>query len=324
MLNMLDNGLKSTPRVSILVPTYNYAHFLDDTIQSALGQTFTEFELIIVDNCSTDSTADVVSKYLSDPRVKFHVNETNIGVVNNFNRCLELANGEYIKFLCADDRFAPTILEKYVPIMDADAGISLITCDKQAFGSKTHETITPVTHKQPGHKCVLGMLRNNYCWIGEPTSVMFRKKDLTVGRFSNEFSQYVDWEFWIRLLAIGDCYIVPEKLVFVRFHPGTQSKEMKRKRFIVCFEEYKLCKDVQQGKYRIDTAGSAIDEAVKMTAVNCIRRAMLKTIPELHKRESREAFRKAFKIAKNENLFITTFAELFKGLKRKTARQLAN
>jgi glycosyltransferase involved in cell wall biosynthesis len=321
---MFDNGLKSPPKVSILIPAYNYAHYLDDAMQSALGQTFTDFELIIVDNCSTDKTEEVIAKYLTDPRVKFYVNESNIGVVANFNRCLELANGEYIKFLCADDKFAPTILEKYVPIMDADPGISLITCDKQAFGAKTHETITPVTHKQNGHKCVLEMLRNNYCWIGEPTSVMFRKKDLVVGRFSSEFKQYVDWEFWIRLLAIGDCYVVPEKLAFVRFHPGTQSKEMKKKRFVVCFEEYKLCKDVQQGKYGIHTAGSTIDEAVKMTAANCIRRAMLKTIPELHRQDSRDAFRKAFRIAKNEHLFMTTFAELFKGLKRKTVRQLAN
>jgi hypothetical protein len=208
--------------------------------------------------------------------------------------------------------------------MDNDPEISLITCDKQAFGSKTHETITPVTHKQPGHKSVLGMLENNYCWIGEPTSVMFRKKHLNVGQFSNEFIQYVDWEFWIRLLAIGDCYVVPEKLAYVRFHPRTNSKDLKKKRFILCFEEYRLCKDVQLGKYAIDTAGSRIDHAVKQSAANCIRRAMLKTIPELHKKECREAFRKAFIIAKNENLFITTFVELFKGLKRKTTRQLAN
>jgi glycosyltransferase involved in cell wall biosynthesis len=321
---MLEKEVKSVPKVSIVIPTYNYEHFLDETIQSALSQTFTDFELIIVDNCSTDATSEVVAKYLSDQRVKYFVNDRNIGVVGNFNRCLELARGEYIKFLCADDRFAPTILEKYVPVMDADPGISLITCDKQAFGSKSHETITPVTYKQPGHKCVLEQLRNNYCWIGEPTSVMFRRKHLSVGRFSNEFSQYVDWEYWIRLLAIGDCYIVPEKLVYVRFHPGTQSKEQKKKRFVLCFEEYKLCKDVQQGKYGIDTAGSEIDEAVRLTASNCIRRAMLKTIPELYKKECRDAFRRAFMIAKNENLFFTTFAELFKGLKRKTVRQLAN
>lgn len=321
---MVEGGLKSTPKVSIVIPTYNYARFLDDAIQSALSQTFTDFDLTIVDNCSNDGTKIVVEKYLADPRVNYYVNERNLGVVGNFNRCLELANGEYVKFLCADDKFDPTILEKYVPIMDTDQGISLITCDKQAFGSKTHETITPVTFKQAGQKCVLEMLKNNYCWIGEPTSVMFRKKHLSVGKFSTEFSQYVDWEYWIRLLSVGDCYIVPEKLAYVRFHPGTVSKEQKKKRFILCFEEYKLCKDVQQGKYGIDTAGSDIEEAVRRTAANCIRRGMLKTIPELHKRESREAFRKALKIARNENLFFTTFAELFKGLKRKTARQLAN
>jgi glycosyltransferase involved in cell wall biosynthesis len=312
------------PKVSVLIPAYNYANFLDETIQSALGQTYTDFELLIVDNCSTDNTAEVVGKYLSDKRVSYHRNERNLGLVGNWNRCLELAKGEYIKFLCADDKFDSTILEKYVPVMDSDPGISLITCDKQAFGAKSHETITPVTHKQPGHKSVLDMLLANYCWIGEPTSVMFRRRDLKVGRFSNDYIQYVDWEFWIRLLAIGDCYVVPEKLAYVRFHPRTNSKQLKKQKYILCFEEYRLCKSVQQGKYAIDTRGSRIDEAVQRRAAFCIRQAMLKTIPELHKKESRSAFVRAFAILKEEHLFKTTFKELFGGLKRKTQRQLAN
>jgi glycosyltransferase involved in cell wall biosynthesis len=313
-----------SPKVSVLVPTYNYAHFLDETIQSALGQTYRDFELLIVDNCSDDDTAMVVAKYQHDQRVSFHRNEKNLGLVGNWNRCLELAKGEYIKFLCADDKFEPTILEKYVEIMDGDPGISLITCDKQAFGSKTHETITPVQYRQPGSKSVLDMLFNNYCWIGEPTSVMFRRRDLSVGRFSEQYIQYVDWEFWIRLLSIGDCYVVPQKLAFVRFHPRTNSKQLKKRRFVLCFEEYRLCKAVQQGLYRINTIGSNIDEAVQKRAAFCIRQAMLKTIPELYRKDCRVAFAQAFRIAWEENLIKTTFTELFAGLKRKTQRQLAN
>jgi glycosyltransferase involved in cell wall biosynthesis len=317
-------GSDMSPKVSVLIPTFNYAHFLDETIQSALGQTFTDFELLIVDNCSDDDTATVVAAYLGDARVSYHRNEKNLGLVGNWNRCLELANGEYIKFLCADDKFEKTMLEKYVEVMDGDPGISLITCDKQAFGSKNHETITPVTYKQPGHKSVLDMLFNNYCWIGEPTSVMFRRKDLSVGKFSEDYIQYVDWEYWIRLLAIGDCYVVPEKLAYVRFHPKTNSKQLKKRRFVLCFEEYRLCKAVQEGHYGIDTRGSNIDEAVRRRAAFCIKQGMLKTIPELYRKDSRKAFAKAFRIAWEENLFKTTFTELFHGIKRKTQRQLAN
>lgn len=293
--------MTSKPKVSILVPTYNYAHYLDDTIPSALNQTYADFELLIVDNHSTDNTEEAIQKYLKDPRVSYHKNPKNLGVVANFNRCLELANGEYIKFLCADDKFHPQILEKYVPIMDQYPNVSLITCDKQAFGHKNHQTITPLTHLINGRTANLHMLIGNYCWIGEPSSVMFRKRDLNEGKFTSEYKQYVDWEMWIRLLTVGDCYVVPEILVYVRFHAGSVSKEQKRKRFILSFEEYKLCKDVQQKKYNIDLNNSGIDEAVKKRAIRFVKQSMLKTIPELYKKESRRAFRKGSKIAYEEN-----------------------
>src|SRR5687768_14893088 len=100
---MLNKGNKDSPRVSVLIPTYNYARYLDEAIQSAIRQTFTDFEIIIVDNNSTDNTAEVISKYLTDPRIRYYRNKSNIGLINNFNRCLELATGQYIKFLLADD-----------------------------------------------------------------------------------------------------------------------------------------------------------------------------------------------------------------------------
>lgn len=316
--------MNSNPKVSIVVPTYNYAHYLDETIQSALDQTYQDYELLIVDNHSTDNTEQVIQKYLGDPRVAYHKNPKNLGLVGNWNKCLELANGEYIKFLCADDKFHPEMLEKYVAVMEQYPNVSLVTCDKQAFGSKTHQTITPLTHLVEGRTANLHMLIGKYCWIGEPTSVMFRKRDLKVGNFSNEYNQYVDWEMWIRLLTAGDCYIVPEILAYVRFHPDTVSKQQKKKRFILCFEEYELCKKVQQKKYNIDTTGSGIDEAVKDRAAFCIRQAMLKTIPHLYQKESREAFTRAFRIAYEEKLFYTTLLELFQGLKRKTLRKIAS
>lgn len=314
--------MQRTPRVSIMIPTYNYAHYLEETIQSALDQTYTDFELWIVDNHSTDNTEEVIQKYLRDPRVSYHKNERNLGIVNNFNKCLELGNGEYIKFLCADDKFHPQIIEKYVAVMDQYPNVSLVTCDKQAFEGKTHQTITPLTHLIEGRTANLHMIENNYCWIGEPTSVMFRKRDLSVGQFSHEYKQYVDWEFWTRLLTVGDCYVVPEILAYVRFHPNTVSKAQKRKKFVLSFEEYKLCKDVQEEKYNINTQGSGIDKAVKKRALVFIKEGMLKTIPRLYDKSSREAFKVAFDIARKENLFFSAIAELVKGLKRKTFRHL--
>ena len=314
----------ANPKVSILIPSYNYAHYLDETIRSALNQTYTDYELIIIDNASTDNTDQVVGKYLQDPRVRYYKNATNLGLVGNYNRGLEFCQGEYIKCLCADDKFHPQLLEKYVAIMDQYPSVSLVTCDKQAFGHKTHQTITPLTHLQDGRTANLHMLIGNYAWIGEPSSVMFRKRDLKVGNFSSEYIQYVDWEMWIRLLTVGDCYIIPEILVYVRFHEGSVSKAQKKKRFSVCFEDYKLKKNIQQRKYNIDTTDSGIDEAVRKSAIFCIKHAMLKNIPELYNKDNRQAFQKAFQIAYRENLFSTTVSELFHGMKRKILRQFHN
>src|SRR5688572_30003299 len=100
------------PKVSILIPTYNYAHYIGEAIESALNQTYTNFELIIIDDQSNDNTDEVVTRYLTDPRVKYYKNKVNLGLAANFNEALKFAKGEYIKYLLADDLFHPALLEK--------------------------------------------------------------------------------------------------------------------------------------------------------------------------------------------------------------------
>ena len=315
--------MSGSPVVSILIPTYNYAHFLDETINTALAQTYNDFELLIVDNNSADNTQAVVARYLNDGRVRYYKNETNIGLVGNWNRCLDLARGKYIKFLCADDLWHPTIVEKYVKVMEENPGVALVTCDKKAIGTKHHETITPLTHLQEGRYAIMHMIMGNYCWIGEPSSVMFRAADLSVGNFSDEYRQYVDYEMWIRLLTRGDCYIIPEILTYVRFHAATNSNELKKQQFVLCFEEYKLTKAIQQHKYNIDYDGFDIDTAVKERAAACIRRAMSRNIPWLYVSSRRKVFVEALKIAREEHMLGTIFGELAAGVQKKFVKQFA-
>src|SRR5687768_7682840 len=132
---MIQKGKEMSPKVSILIPTFNYGRYLDEAIQSALQQTFRDFELIIVDNNSTDNTKEMISQYLSDERIRYYRNETNIGLVNNFNRCLELATAPYIKFLLADDILHPELLEMFVQILDEYETVALVTSDSESFGS---------------------------------------------------------------------------------------------------------------------------------------------------------------------------------------------
>lgn len=103
--------------VSIIMPSYNTGRFISETIDSVLAQTYENWELIIVDDCSTDNTDEVVQKYLSDHRVKYLKNEKNSGAAASRNRALREAEGKWIAFLDSDDLWSPNKLDKQLAFM---------------------------------------------------------------------------------------------------------------------------------------------------------------------------------------------------------------
>lgn len=298
------------PKVSVMIPTYNYARFLDDAIQSVLDQTFTDFELVIVDNRSSDHTAEVVQKYLSDPRVSFVVNERNLGLAGNWNRCLELARGEYIKFLCADDKFQPLILERFVQVLDAHPDVSIVSAYNEMFGLQSYCRLAPFKGKVSGTVVVeslLGitnMLRN-------PSVVMFRKKNIEqVGRFNPNVLKYTDREFYLRLLTVGNCYIVPENLCLVRMHEQTTSKQIQGKQHNLIFERYHLFATLKNA----DPAKAIypqVDADLRKTAIRSAA-VMYEVLPKLHRKESRQKFRKALQIGLAEGIIFAPLVYYFK------------
>lgn len=124
----LDNSHETepAPRVSIGMPVYNGEDFLAEAIESVLGQTFVDFELIVSDNCSTDRTPEIVKAYAEhDRRIRYLRNETNLGAIGNFNRCVERARGTYFKWQAHDDALEPTYLDRCVAALDADPEVVL-------------------------------------------------------------------------------------------------------------------------------------------------------------------------------------------------------
>jgi len=104
--------MRSTPRVSVITPAYNVARYIGQAIESVQAQTLTDWEMIIVDDASPDETVQVVRRYLGDPRIKLLQNEQNMGAGYTRNRALDVAQGEWIAILDADDQYAPERLEK--------------------------------------------------------------------------------------------------------------------------------------------------------------------------------------------------------------------
>lgn len=213
------------PAVSICIPTYNYRRYLSDALDSAIAQTFADIEIVVVDNCSDDGTPELVSEYCRrDHRVVFHRNAGNIGMTGNFNRAMELARGQYVKFLCADDVLAPDCVERMTEAIESDAGVALAACRRYRFGPGGSQALLN-RHANAPYRRTDGRAALQRCffqgnYLGEPTAVMFRKADAVEG-FNPSYSQAFDLELWFRLLEKGDLAYFDAALCGIRLHDST-------------------------------------------------------------------------------------------------------
>jgi len=217
------------PKVSVCIPTYNYARFLPEAIESILNQNFTDFELLIIDDCSSDNTAEVVCAYAAkDRRISFSVNSPNIGMVNNWNLCLRRARGEYIKFVFGDDVLISkdALLKMMEPLM-RDKSISLVASARKIIDEQSNISRTRSSFWRPtliaGDEAIRRCVFEQKNLIGEPTVVMFRKKDCARG-FNARYRQIVDLEMWYHLLEKGRLIYLTEPLCAFRCHPDQQSE----------------------------------------------------------------------------------------------------
>jgi glycosyltransferase involved in cell wall biosynthesis len=219
----------TAPAVSICIPTYNYAHFLGDAIGSALLQSYRDLEIVVSDNCSTDGTPELVARLMrQDPRIVYHRNEHNIGMVGNFNRCLELARGRYVKFLCADDMLGPACVARMVEVLDRHEDIALVTCgrvwvDDGGARPLRYAGYARRSVRVPGDQVMARCFFYGNL-IGEPTAVMFRRA--AAGRlFSDRYTQLMDLEMWFHLLRQGSLEFLREALCSIRQHAGQATQE---------------------------------------------------------------------------------------------------
>jgi len=219
--------------VSVCIPTYNQERFLSDALESVISQRNADFEIIIIDDCSTDSTASIAQAFaLRDRRITVHVNGQNLGMVSNWNRCLELARGKYIKYLFGDDLLStPDALAKMVAAMEGTPGAVLASCARTIVDEQSRK-IDELSHFPDGfavdgreviRHCFLRITRDHNL-IGEPSAVMFRK-DAAGRGFDRRYRQLVDLEMWFHLLEQGGFVYLAEPLCSFRHHEGQQTKK---------------------------------------------------------------------------------------------------
>jgi glycosyltransferase involved in cell wall biosynthesis len=209
------------PKVSIVLPVYNGEAYLRESIQSILKQRFTNFELVIINDGSTDESEGVISS-ISDQRVRCFTIPANSGTAHAMNLGYQHATGEYIAHMDADDVAVPDRLGKQVEFLDRAPDISILGGQMQAFGATRETLLAP--RKDPFIKAnFLGGVANIY----NPTA-MFRRELLCTGalKCDVELLGAFDWGFWVEAMLIGARFEnLPDPLVRYRIHETQQSKD---------------------------------------------------------------------------------------------------
>lgn len=195
--------------VSIIMPSFGTAPFIAESIESVQAQSYKNWELIIVDDCSPDNTDDVVRPYLSDERIKYLKNEKNSGAAVSRNRALREAKGKWIAFLDSDDLWMPEKLEKQIRFMEKN-GYCFSYTNYAEIDTEDHRNGITVT----GPKKVTKTGFFNYCWPGCLT-VMYDAE--TVGLIQiADIKKNNDYAMWLKVCRKADCYLLDEELALYR------------------------------------------------------------------------------------------------------------
>lgn len=208
--------MSNQPVITVLMPVYNCELFIEEAVESILNQTFTDFEFIIIDDCSTDGTVAIINKF-ADARIQLIQKEKNTGYTNSLNYGLTIAKGKYIARMDGDDISMPERFAKQVDFLEANNDIVLCGAVFKIIG--TGEIINvPENHDD----IKFGMLLR--CRIGHPT-VMIRKKVLIDNNinYDHEMEPAEDYDLWVRLLEIGKLHNLQECLLAYRIHENQVS-----------------------------------------------------------------------------------------------------
>lgn len=221
------------PTVSVVVPNYNHARFLPRRIDSILQQTFQDFELILLDDCSSDESRSILSGYAFDSRVRIEFNETNSGsTFKQWNKGAGLARGDYLWFAESDDYADPRMLEKLLVLLQDNPRCSFAYCrswkvgvDEEVLGLTESQTDDPDPERWAADHTVHGydecrnflIFRNT---VPNASAVIFRRAAYEkVGGADERLRLCGDWKLWSSMALTGDISYLAEPLNYFRYHP---------------------------------------------------------------------------------------------------------
>lgn len=207
--------------VSIIMPSWNTAQFIGESIKSVLAQTYTNWELIIVDDCSTDNTDEILQPFLSDKRIKYFKNEKNSGAAVSRNKALREAKGKWIAFLDSDDLWLPEKLERQISFMKKNDYKFTYTDYRIQLNGEWLPYINTGPNKVTKHKL------KNYCYFSTIT-VMYDCEYIGLVQIE-PIKKNNDYAMWLKIIEKTNCYRLPDCLSFYIKHEGSISSGSKIK-----------------------------------------------------------------------------------------------
>ena len=212
-MNSYDTNISDL--VSIIMPSYNTGRFIEETIRSVIAQTYQNWELIIVDDCSSDNTDDVVAAF-HDIRIRYLKNEKNSGAAVSRNRALREAKGRWIAFLDSDDLWESEKLEKQISFMESN-GYCFSYTNYREIDEQSQSLGKTVT----GPKKITRTGMYNYCWPGCLT-VMYDADHIGLIQIA-DIKKNNDYAMWLKVCKKADCYLLDKALASYRKRSGSIS-----------------------------------------------------------------------------------------------------
>ncbi len=241
----------NAPKISVIMPSYNHERFIGAAIESVLAQSFEDFELVIVDDKSTDGSVEVIRAY-TDPRIRLFVSQVNVGGTVAINRCISESRGEYIAILHSDDIFMPGKLEKQLAYLEENPQVPavlstalLIDEEGNQFTDRSHYFYDLFTHtNRTRHEWLNHFFYKGNCLCHPSLLIRYECYD-EFGLYAEHTAQLADLCLWVKICLTYNIHIIQEGLIGYRVLSGDMNASGGRKEVILrdFFEKLEILKN---------------------------------------------------------------------------------
>lgn len=220
-----------TDLISIVLPVYNGEKYLKSSIDSIVNQTYSNWELLILDDCSTDATSSIADEYTQkDERIKYFRNEQNLMLPRNLNKGFSLAKGDYLTWTSDDNLYLPTALEKMLGALRKNTTAQFAFASCRIIDENDNE-IEYITVSEESKKSIVGSNGVGACFL------YTRKVYEEIGDYDPQYALVEDFDYWQRVFQKFDTVCIPEILYKYRYHDGALTSTMKQDIFLDTLEK---------------------------------------------------------------------------------------